>query len=70
MEHIEIVNQSSCKVGDPGKDLESRVAVNLLCDERLWKQQNGYSYRKCMATPYIESTEGSYFGRTSDSKCC
>ena len=32
MERTEIVNQSSCKVGDPGKDLESRVAANLLCN--------------------------------------
>ena len=32
------------------------------------KKKNGYSFKKCMATPCIESTEGSYFGRTSDSK--
>ena len=31
MEHIEIVNQSSCKVWDPGENIESRVAaVELL----------------------------------------
>ena len=56
--------------GDPRKDLGSRVAVNLLYNRRFSKQMNGYSFRKCMATPCIESMEGSYFGRTSDSKCC
>ena len=61
MGRTEIVNQSSSKVGDPRKDLESRVAVRLLCNSRFWKQQNMYSYRKCMATPCIESTEGILF---------
>ena len=32
MERTAIVNQSSCKVGDHGKDLKSRVAANLLCN--------------------------------------
>ena len=32
MERKEIFNQSSCKVGDHVKDLESRVAANLLCN--------------------------------------
>ena len=50
MERTEIVNQSSRKMGDPWKDLESGVAANLLCNWRFLKQQNGYSYRKCMAT--------------------
>ena len=31
MEHTEIVNQTSCKVQDPGKDPGSRVAANWLC---------------------------------------
>ena len=30
MERTVIVIQSSCKVGDPEKDLESRVAAKLL----------------------------------------
>ena len=30
IERAEIVNQSSCKVEDPEKYLESRVAANLL----------------------------------------
>ena len=54
MERKEILNPSSCKVGDHVKDLESRVAANLLCNWRFWKQQNEYSYRKCMATPCTE----------------
>ena len=32
MERKEILNPSSCKVGDHVKDLESQVAVNLLCN--------------------------------------
>ena len=32
MERKEILNPSSCKMGDHVKDLESRVAVNLLCN--------------------------------------
>ena len=70
MESTEIVNQSSYKVRDPRKDLESRVAADLLCNWRFWKQHNGYSFKKCIATPCIERTEGFYFGRTSGSKCC
>ena len=66
----EILNRSNCKVGHPGEDLESRVAAKLLCSWRFWKQQNGYSYRKCMVTRCIERTEGCYYGRTYDSKCC
>ena len=68
MELTEIVSRCSCKEGDHGKDLESRVAVNLLCNRRFWKQLNGYSYRKCIATPgtCIENTEGFYLWRTSD----
>ena len=31
IERTEILNQSSCKVWHPGKDLESQVAANLLC---------------------------------------
>ena len=57
MERKEILNPSSCKEGDHVKDLESRVVVNLLCNWRFWKQQNEYSYRKCMATPCIERTD-------------
>ena len=32
MERKEILNPSSCKVGDHVKDFESRVAANLLCN--------------------------------------
>ena len=28
--------------GNPGKDLGCRVATNLLCNWRFWKQPNGY----------------------------
>ena len=70
MERTEILNQSSCKVGDHGKNLESRVAANLLCNWRFWKQQKGYCYRKCMANLCIESTEGFYLRQTSGSNCC
>ena len=33
----------------------------LLCNWRFWKQQNGYSDRKCRVTPCFESTEVFYF---------
>ena len=47
MERTEIVNQSSCKVGDPGKDLESRVCCKTcFVIEDFGSNRNGYSYRK------------------------
>ena len=33
-------------------------------------RSNGYSYKKCMATPCIDNMEGFYFGQISDSTCC
>ena len=36
MERKEILNPSSCKVGDHVKDLESRDAANLLCNWKFW----------------------------------
>ena len=47
--------------GSWGKTLKVGVTANLLCNSRFWKQQNGYSYRKCMATPYIEKYVGILF---------
>ena len=41
MERTEIVNQSSCKVGDPGKYLESRVVAILLCNEDFGCNRTG-----------------------------
>ena len=48
--------ESELQGGGPVKDpkLESRVAVSLLNNWRFWKQQNRFSYRKCMATPWMK----------------
>ena len=70
MERIEIQNHSRNKVWDSEKDQRSLFAADLLCSWKFWKQPNGYSYKKCMATPCIENMEGFYFGQISDSTCC
>ena len=66
MERIEIQNHSRNKVWDSEKDHRSLFAADLLCSWKFWKQPNGYSYKKCMATPCIENMEGFYFGQISD----
>ena len=70
MERIEIQNHSRNKVWDSEKGHRSLFAADLLCSWKLWKQPNGYSYKKCMVTPCIENMEGFYFGQISDSTCC
>ena len=62
MELIEIQNHSRNKVWDSEKDHRSLFATDLLCSWKFWKQPNGYSYKKCMATPCIKKNmEGFYF---------
>ena len=58
MERIEIQNHSRNKVWDSWKDHRSLFAADLLCNWKCWKQPNGYSYKKCKATPGIENMEG------------
>ena len=70
MESIEIQNHNRNKVWDSEKDHRSLFAADLLCSWKFWKQPNGYSYKKCMATPCIENMEEFYFGQISDSTCC
>ena len=46
MERIEIQNHSRNKVWDSEKDHRSLFAADLLCSWKIWKQPNGYSYKK------------------------
>ena len=67
MERTEIVNQSSCKVGDPGiLTLKVEVLQTCFVIEDFGSNRTGIAMRN----PCIESTEGFYFGRTSGSTCC
>ena len=50
---------------EQGVGFWERPSKSFCC--RLALQPNGYSYKKCMATPCIENIEGFYFGQISDS---
>ena len=69
MERIEIWNHNRNKIGSSGKKHGSLLAEDLLFNLKFWKQLNGYSYKKRMVTPCIESMDRLYIGRISDSTC-